>query len=405
MEKYDVIVVGGGPAGMVAAYKAASLESKVLLIEKRFQCGSKLLITGKGRGNITNTKEWNEFSAHIHPDANFFKSAFYNFSNNDIVSLLNEIGVPTQEERGDRVFPTSGVSSSVRNALVWCCENAGVDICYNSNVESIEKNEELFQLVVSKDKKEIEFLAHSLIIATGGLSYPSTGSTGDGYQFAEQFGHKIVRTRPSLTALLPKNYSSDFYDLFLKNIKADLFIDDALVQSEFGELSCTNGGIEGALGFRLSRRAVKAIDDGHKVEMVIDLKNSLSEKQLRERIARELEGLRVKSIKNILPKLLPGAAITPFVNTNPSLNIESLPKALKCWKFRLVGYVGYERCVITSGGVSLKEISRKTMESKIVKNLYFAGEILDLDADTGGYNLQFAFSSAVLAGKKKGNQV
>jgi predicted Rossmann fold flavoprotein len=236
-----------------------------------------------------------------------------------------------------------------------------------------------------------------VILTTGGLSYPTTGSTGDGYLFAKELGHTIVDTFPSLTALRPKVADPRLEGLLLKNVKMDLWVNGAVVQSEFGETLFTSGGIEGALGFRVSRKGVRGLINGQKVEVSIDLKPAVDVEDINRRIGEIVKEVGGFKIKKILPKLMPLQMVESFIEMNPDLREGNLAARIKDWRFRIVGYVGYERCVITAGGVSLDEISRKTMESKLVNGLYFAGEIMDLDGDTGGYNLQIAFSTGALA--------
>ena len=343
----------------MAATEAVGKNCRVAVIEKNSQCGRKMLITGKGRCNITNSRKWDEFKEHIHPDSGFFRPSFMAFSNSDTVSLLNKLGLRTVEERGMRIFPLSGRSADVRDTLVSYLRKSGnVDLCCNSEVLSVSRSQNGFDVAVLRleDKMTVDRIrAGKVIVATGGLSYPLTGSTGDGYKFASKLGHTIVPTMPSLTALVPYNYNFGLAGLTLRNVSLTLEVDGGQVQQEFGELTFTMGGLEGALGFRVSRKAVHALEAGRRVEAVVDLKPAVSETEL------------------------------------------SLPVRLKHWRFPIRSYVDYSRAVVTSGGVSLKEISRKTMESKIVPGLYFAGEVMDLDGDTGGYNLQIAFSTAVAA--------
>jgi predicted Rossmann fold flavoprotein len=236
-----------------------------------------------------------------------------------------------------------------------------------------------------------------VIIATGGLSYQTTGSSGDGYAFAKGLGHKITPLFPSLTALKPKNYKEEFYGISLKNVSVQLAVNGDVVQEEFGDLDFTNGGIEGPIGFKVSRKGVHSIINGQKVELRLDMKPAVSLEQLAKRIEREAAEMKGDKLKGILPKLLPAKLVKLFVEGNNGLSMTNLAQKLKCWVFPINGYVGYERCVVTAGGVSLQEVSQKTMESKLVPGLYFAGEVLDLDGDTGGYNLQIAFSTGALA--------
>lgn len=403
--KSDILIIGGGAAGLMAAAAAADSGLIVTIVEKNLECGRKILLTGKGRCNLTNSAEWDDFAEHIHPDSNFFKNAFYQFSNSDVISFFEEAGMKTVVERGMRVFPASGKSSDVLGTLRRVVVGKNVVIINNTEVISINIDSDgslCADTIVNEHSKSGKFLLHplpifarSIILATGGLSYPSTGSTGDGLRIASKMGHKIVGPLPSLTALFPFGYDFRLQGITLKNIRVDLIVNDKVVQSENGELTFTDNGIEGALGFRVSRRAVMALTDHQKVELLIDLKPALSEEMLKARLERN--NMFDMPIRNILSDMLPFPVINPFIQSNPGLNVKSLPSKLKNWKFTIKGFTGYERAVITNGGISLDEISRKTMESKIVPGLFFAGEIMDLDGDTGGFNLQIAFSTGHLA--------
>lgn len=405
----DIVIIGGGAAGLMAAARLGDSGYSVTLIEKKSTCGRKLLITGKGRCNMTNMKEWDEFSTHIHPNPSFLKYAFYNFSNKDLLAFFNKAGLTTKVERGDRAFPESDRSQDVLDTLIKYLNRKKVNILNDLHVMNVSKLPDLsFRIDVRRDiysdnKRVNNYLscdvicAQAVILATGGLSYPLTGSTGDGYGIAEGFGHTIIPTHPSLTALSLGKGFAQLIGLELKNVRLDLYINGGLAQSETGDLNFTDGGLEGPLGFRVSRKAVKAFDDGQKVELLIDMKPALTIEQLRARINREKSD--VSTASGMLHLLLPFKLVPFFISQNPGMKLDDIPNKIKNWKISVCGHVGYERCVITAGGVSLNEISRKTMESKSVPGLFFAGEIMDLDGDTGGYNLQIAFSTAALAAK------
>lgn len=416
MKRSELVVIGGGAAGMMAAIKAAEAGCGVTLLEKNPFCGKKINITGKGRCNITNTRKWNEFSQHVHPSAAFARAAFYNFSNEALVEYLLEIGLETVVERGERVFPASMKALDVSRTLVERMEELGVQILCDSDVIALRKERSEFLCTYAREGAltgEEVIAAQAVVVATGGLSYPSTGSTGTGLEIARSFGLEVSETFPSLTALTPDRYDRDLEGIELRNVGLNLFIDRDLIQLEQGDLTFTSGGIEGALGFRLSRKAVKALRGGSRVELELDLKPALSMETLTRRIEREiaLDNLTLESetgpvkMRNILRSLLPEALIKPFQNANPDLKLKNLAERLKGWRFRITSYVGYERSVVTAGGVSQKEIVPKNMCSRKVDGLYFAGEVLDIDGDTGGYNLQLAFSTGALAGEKAAQQI
>ena len=397
MKSYHIAIVGGGAAGLMAAARCVGSGLDVVLIEKNKECGKKLLITGKGRCNITNSSPWKDFQTHIHPDKGFLKNAFHHFSNKDVVALLESAGLPCKEERGNRIFPVSDRSHDVRDTLVKYIKKGGINVVTGCQVLDINKGDNLFTLSLSTyEGDNLDIQASRVILATGGLSYPTTGSTGDGYDVASKFGHTIVGTFPSLTALKPLNMDSRMEGILLKNVRMDLWVNGSKVPSEFGETLFTSGGIEGALGFRVSRKGVKGLINGQKVELVLDLKPAVEMDELNKRV-KELSAECGGKLKKIVSRLVPAQMVDPFIDSFPGLNPDNMASRLKEWRFKIVGYVGYERCVVTAGGVSLDEISRKTMESKVIDGLYMAGEVIDLDGDTGGYNLQIAFSTGALA--------
>lgn len=408
----QLIVIGGGAAGMFAAAIAAEAGLKVVLLEKNGRCGRKIALTGKGRCNLTNTKPWEEFATHIYPKNIFLKNAFYGMSNIKVMEFFERIGLPLSVERGDRVFPQSMRAQDVTDTLLSYLKRMNVQVYTDAQADSlikIERENGSAPAYRVTDIKGRNYVSDSIIIATGGLSYPVTGSTGDGYRFAKELGHKITTCFPSLTALVPSNYSSQYHGISLKNVELSLIVNGQELSREFGDLDFTNGGIEGPIGFKLSRKAVYNLINGQKVSAVLDLKPAVTQDQLVKRIRREIDQMPqnvkvrleregAKAISSVLlPKLMPKGLIAPFAASVGGLTLDNLPHKLKNWQFPIVSYVGYERCVVTAGGVSLSEVSQKTMESKLHKGLYFAGEVLDLDGDTGGYNLQIAFSTAALA--------
>lgn len=380
----SLAIVGGGPAGMMAAIRAAeTLESgaQVVLFDKNDRLGRKIYLTGKGRCNLTNRRSWEDFAPHIHPNQRFLQNAFRAFSNEEVIRFFeSELGVPTVTLQGQRVYPASLVAGDVARALERRVRELGVDVRYGATVGSLAELSD-FQAV---------------IIATGGKSYPVTGSTGDGYRFAEEAGHTVTTVFPSETALLPRSYDLDLPGMEMKNVGLHLYVERSLVQSEQGDFNFTADGLESGIAYHLSRRAVWALVNGQRVDIVLDLKPALTEAQLAARLAREPRHPRLD--RGFLRSFLPDALIQPFLRANPDLTIENLPKRLKSWNFRIDDYKGYDRAVVTAGGVSLKEIVPKTMASRLRPGLFFCGEVLDLDGDTGGYNLQIAFSTGALAG-------
>ena len=482
--KADIIIIGGGAAGLMAAWSAAATlveagsDASVTVLEKMPRPGRKIMITGKGRCNFSNIKDWNSFSAHIRSKANLVKPAFYSFTPDDTLRFFESNGMPYVVERGDRAFPASHRASEVVDTLVRACHGVGVKIETGTEVEEISSAASGFTVKATDGR---QWTCRKLIIATGGLSYPGTGSTGDGYRFAKALGHSVTPLFPSLTALVPKGYKhilprgntpegvshtldptavavppltvprvarpseilpgeddeqhhidrstplSETGELLcgvhLKNVGVQLTVEGTIAESEFGDLDFTDGGIEGPIGFQLSRKAVKSLINGSRVSLVLDMKPGIPlsditarvkelwtevDKDPRSRKLHEKEKCRI-----LLGKLMPWELIPGFRAMHPEImtlerrgrtetkvwvNLPSIAKALKEWKFDIEGYVGYERAVVTAGGVSADEVVPKTLESRLVPGLYFCGEVLDLDSDTGGYNLQTAFSTGRLAG-------
>lgn len=413
---YDILVIGAGAAGMMAATKAARAGCSVAVLERNPFCGKKINITGKGRCNLTNNRTWDEFARHVHPSANFLRPAFYSFSNKDVVSFFEEAGLKTVVTQGGRIYPESMRAADVSRTLVKCMEQAGVDILCGREVISVCRDGEFFLCNYIEeggrrmDSGSIEAL--SVIVTTGGLSYPTTGSTGRGYDIAESFDLHLEPLFPSLTALMPWQYDTALSGIDLENVGLTLVVDRTPVQFETGDLSFTDNGIEGALGFRVSRRAVKALLAGQKVFLELDLKPALSVEQLKARIGREMAAMQIDPgrvgqllMRQLLARLMPRALIVPFIAANPGLSVDSLPAALKLWRFKIQSFTGYERAVVTAGGVSQKDVIAKTLCARNVPGLYFAGEVLDLDGDTGGYNLQIAFSTGSLAGESAAQRI
>ena len=413
---YDLIVIGAGAAGLMAAATAARNGKSVLLMEKMEKAGRKIRITGKGRCNLTNARPPEEFSEAIRTNADFFDVAFAEFNNRATIRFFERIGVKLDIERGQRVFPKSGKAWDIANALVDYCVDNGVEIVYNARVSDILVLDGKVYGVKFFNKRGFERReeAESVIIATGGVSYPGTGSTGDGYIFADRLGHTIEEVRPSLTPLRTSHPQRKFLDgLLLKNVNAKLYVEDEMVREEFGELSFSDRGIEGAVALRVSRDAVDALIEEKRVKMVIDLKPALTEEILEERIRREIAEMQPDEFfSELLRKLVPKHFVLPiaheldihsknYIRKVTDAEIKRLVKVLKGMVFPITDYAPFEYAVVTAGGVRCDEVNKYTMESLKVKGLYFAGEVLDIDANTGGYNLQIAFSTGRLAGQLK----
>ena len=413
---YDVIVIGAGAAGLMAAATAARSGKKVLLMEKMEKAGRKIRITGKGRCNLTNARPPEEFSEAIRTNADFFEVAFAEFNNKATIRFFERIGVKLEIERGQRVFPKSGKAWDIANALVDYCLDNEVEIAYNTRVKEILAMDGKVYGVMFQNKRGFmrKEEAENIIIATGGVSYPGTGSTGDGYIFADKMGHTIEELRPSLTPLRTSHPQRKFLDgLLLKNINAKLFVDNELVKEEFGEISFSDRGIEGAVALRLSRDAVDALIEEKKVKLVVDMKPALTEEILFERIKREIAEMQPDEFfSELLRKLVPKHFVIPiaheldihsknYIRKVTDTEIHRLIKVLKGMVFPITDYAPFEYAVVTAGGVKCDEVNKYTMESLKVKGLYFAGEVLDVDANTGGYNLQIAFSTGHLAGLLK----
>ena len=413
---YDVIVIGAGAAGLMAAATAARNGKQVLLMEKMEKAGRKIRITGKGRCNLTNARPPEEFKEAIRTNAEFFEIAFAEFNNKATIRFFERIGVKLDIERGQRVFPKSGKAWDIANALTDYCLDNGVEIVYNSRVSEILTIDNKIYGVnfVNKRGFERKVEAENVIIATGGVSYPGTGSTGDGYIFADRTGHKIEEVRPSLTPLRTSHPQKKFLDgLLLKNVQAQLFVEDELVREEFGEISFSDRGIEGAVALRVSRDAVDALIEDKRVKLVIDMKPALTEEMLFDRIKREIAEMQPEEFfSELLRKLVPKHFVIPiaheldvhsknYIRKVTDAEIMRLVKVLKGMVFPITDYAPFEFAVVTAGGVSCDDVNRYTMESLKTKGLYFAGEVLDIDANTGGYNLQIAFSTGRLAGMLK----
>jgi len=425
-----VIVIGGGAAGMMAAISAAEEiknkkmsqmetspmeQNEVTIFEKMGMLGKKLLITGKGRCNITSSLDIEEFIKNIPGNGMFLYSAFQQFDNKDIINLLKEQGLEVKEERGNRIFPVTDKSVDVLECFKKKLKQLGVEIKLNTKVNSIIIKDG--QAIGVKTQDE-EVLADKIIIATGGKSYPLTGSDGNGYELAKQIGHTVTDIRPSLVPLeiYEQNLCKELQGLSLRNVKIKIFDTNKnkLIYDDFGEMLFTHFGVSGPIMLSSSAHLVryKGIEELFKnksIKLYIDFKPALTYEQLDKRILRDFEEAKNKQFKNSLDKLLPKKLINIVIkktgiDENKKINEvskkerENLCNLLKNFEIEIKKFRPIEEAIITSGGINIKEINPKTMESKLVKNLFFAGEIIDVDAYTGGFNLQIAFSTGYVAG-------
>lgn len=407
---YDLIVVGGGVAGLMAAGTAASSCARVLLLEKMEKPGRKLRITGKGRCNVTNDRSPEEFLEKVRQGADFFAPAFAEFDNRTAIGFIeNELGVPLAHERGGRVFPASGRAWDVAEALASWVRRTGAEIRCHAPVASLSLERGRVTGVVLESGERIA--AKAVLLATGGVSYPATGSTGEGHQMAYDAGHNIEPLRPSLVPL-EVSVPAGLKGLALRNVELSLIVDGEVAERRFGEMEFTaDGVVGGAIVLQVSRTAVDALSDGLKVELAVDLKPALSAEKLRNRLEREIGALGDNStVKMLLQKLLPpqlrtliageaGLSLSKPLDSLSAADCGRLGGTLKAWRFPVRDYRPFTEAIVTAGGVDLSEVDPQTMESLKARGLYFAGELLDIDADTGGYNIQVALSTGYLAGK------
>ncbi|MGC8864552.1 MAG: NAD(P)/FAD-dependent oxidoreductase [Bacteroidales bacterium] len=403
-----VLIAGGGAAGMMAAISAARRGARVTLVEKMNKPGRKLSITGKGRCNLTNTDDLEEFLTHIGPDARFLRNTFARFFNTHLLDLLHQLGLQTVTERGGRVFPVNNSAVEVVNFLNREMQRLSVEILNHTPVEEILMKEGRATGIRTKGGKIIE--ADRIILALGGSSYPGTGSTGDGYKISRRLGHSVREPVPSLVPLLTAgDVAQRLQGLTLKNVTARVLVNGKKAGEEFGEMLFTHFGLSGPVILTLSRTFNRTILEGNNVEISIDLKPALDDETLDRRLLRDLAEHSKMHMKGILKGLLPSSLIPlclDLLHLDPDKPASQFTaqerKRLRAWlkdfRIQITGLRGFSEAIVTSGGVSTREIDPKTMESKLLKNLYFAGEIIDLDADTGGYNLQIAFSTGWIAG-------
>lgn len=402
----EVIIIGGGPAGILSAISASKQGNNVTILEKMDSLGKKLCITGKGRCNITSSLPIEDFINNTPGNGRFLYSAYQNFTNKDIIDLLEKQGLKTKEERGNRIFPVTDRASDVLDALIQNLKKANVKIRTNEKVDEILVNDGNVIGVKSNTKV---YKADKVILATGGKSYPLTGSTGDGYVMAKKLGHSITEIKPSLVALTTKGKSlqicQSLQGLSLKNVEIKFIKDNKQIYNDFGEMLFTHFGVSGPTILSGSAHLVRQKLEN--IKLIIDLKPALSEEKLDERIQRDFLKEKNKEFKNSLDNLLPKKMIPVIVdllkidkkvNAVTKEERRQLVKLLKRFEIEITGFRPVEEAIITAGGINIKEINPKTMESKLVKGLYFAGEIIDVDAYTGGFNLQIAYSTGYTAG-------
>lgn len=418
-----VVVIGGGPAGMMAAISASQNNNEVWLLEKNNKLGKKLLITGKGRCNVTSSLDMKNFISNVPGNGKFLYSAFDNYTNIDIINFLKKHGVNVKEERGNRIFPTSDKSVDVLSAFEKELKNKNIKIKFNAKVTDIEtKDNEVKYVKYEEEGKQKSIEADKVILATGGKTYPQTGSTGDGYEMAKRLGHTITEIKPSLVPLTTSGVSlelcKEMQGLSLKNVSIKIMdtSKNKLIYEDFGEMLFTHFGISGPTILSASAHLIryKNIDSllkEQKIKLIIDLKPALSLEKLDARVQRDFLDNKNKEFKNSLNNLLPQKLISPIIQLseidgNEKVNEITkekrlrLVKLLKNFTIAITGFRPLEEGIVTSGGISIKEINPKTMESKLVKGLFFAGEIIDVDAYTGGFNLQIAYSTGYTAGSE-----
>ena len=403
-----VLIAGGGAAGMMAAVMAAREGCAVTLFEKNEKLGKKVFITGKGRCNLTNACDVEDLFPAVKTNAKFLYSSFYGFTNQDVMDFFEELGMRTKIERGERVFPLSDHSSDVIRTLEEEMKRLGVKICLNTSVKKIEAKDGHFTGVVLSDGKKVS--GDACVVATGGISYPSTGSTGDGYRFAKEAGHTVTPLSPALVPFVcAEDDVKELQGLSLRNIEVTVWNGKKVLWKEFGEMLFTHFGVSGPVVLSASSYAAKIIRKTP-LKMEIDLKPALSREQLDARILRDFDEAKNKQFKNALNHLFPAKLIPVMIKRSgidPEKQVNEvtaeerkrLVDLTKAFTVTLTGLRGYNEAIVTQGGVNVKEVNPSTMESKKLKGLYFAGEVLDLDGVTGGFNLQIAWSTGMLAGR------
>jgi predicted Rossmann fold flavoprotein len=408
MQDYKILIIGAGPAGMMAGIRAAHFCGRVCLLEQNNLPGKKLLISGKGRCNLTNAGGWDDFHQAFGKNGEFLRDAFKALSNAALIAFFEKQGLGLKTERGGRVFPEDDKASSVHKVLKTNLQQKKVEIIYNTRVESITRHDDCWSIETADHRS---FSAQKIILATGGASYASTGSDGYGFQLAEKLGHKIVPVRPGLVPLETKeNWVKSLAGLSLEKVRISLIQGRNKWQSDIGEMLFTHFGVSGPLILEASSRIIDWFKEKEKIILSIDFKPGLTPQQLEERLLRDLKNLGSRDYKNILKELLPQKLISVFItlsgipadkkaNQITQQERTAIAKLLKDFRLIITRPRPLEEAIVTKGGVSIKEINPRTMESRLAPGLYFCGEIIDVDAATGGYNMQAAFSTGWLAGE------
>ncbi|MFW6177012.1 MAG: NAD(P)/FAD-dependent oxidoreductase [Desulfohalobiaceae bacterium] len=419
MSRGRVIVAGCGPAGIMAAGRAAARGFEVCILEKMGRPARKLGLTGKGRCNLTNTAELQDFLFRFGPQGKFLRPALSSFFNHDLQVFLQDLGVETAQERGGRVFPVAHTAPELARILVSWAKKQGAKLLTGASLQQILLQQGrikgvLVRQSMSNAERQLEISAQNLVLATGGISYPATGSTGEGHTLARELGHSITPLRPALVPLeTGGELAGRLQGLSLRNVEAKLYVQGKRQAREFGEMVFTHFGISGPIVLSLSKPAVQALQKGQKVDLVLDLKPAVSQEKLQARLSRVLHQRGKQRMKRVLKEFLPQKMIQPCLEQtgiHPEKQASQVyaqeQKALRLWlkelSLRVTSARPLEEAIVTAGGISLREVDPRCMASRLVAGLYFAGEILDLDADTGGFNLQAALSTGWLAGESVG---